>query len=78
MSWLFYRIFSWLADTEYDGDAGNFRIISRKVVVNCRKMREKLSFFGGLIIFMGFPTARVEVTHAPRHDGRRADRRASR
>ena len=28
-SWLFYRLFSWLADTEYDGDAGNFRIISR-------------------------------------------------
>src|SRR5688572_25417042 len=42
MSWLFYRIFSWLADTEYDGDAGNFRIISRKVVVNCRRMREQL------------------------------------
>jgi glycosyltransferase involved in cell wall biosynthesis len=70
MSWLFYRIFSWLADTEYDGDAGNFRIISRKVVVNCRRMREQLRFFGGLINWMGFPTASVEVTHAPRHDGR--------
>ncbi len=70
MSWLFYRIFSWLADTEYDGDAGNFRIISRKVVVNCRNMREQLRFFGGLINWMGFPTASVEVTHAPRHDGR--------
>jgi glycosyltransferase involved in cell wall biosynthesis len=70
MSWLFYRIFSWLADTEYDGDAGNFRIISRKVVVNCRSMREQLRFFGGLINWMGFPTASVEVTHAPRHDGR--------
>lgn len=70
MSWLFYRLFSWLADIEYDGDAGNFRIISRKVVVNCRNMREQLRFFGGLINWMGFPTASVEVTHAPRHDGR--------
>jgi dolichol-phosphate mannosyltransferase len=69
-SWLFYRIFSYLADTEYDGDAGNYRIISRKVVENCRGMREQLRFFGGLINWMGFPTASVEVAHAPRHDGR--------
>ena len=69
-SWLFYRVFSWLADTEYDGDAGNFRIISRKVVANCRRMREQLRFFGGLINWMGFPTASIEVAHAPRYDGR--------
>jgi len=69
MSWLFYRLFSWLADTEYDGDAGNFRIISRQVVLNCRRMREQLRFFGGLINWMGFPTASVEVEHASRHTG---------
>lgn len=69
-SWLFYRIFSWLADTEYDGNAGNYRIISRKVVANCRGMREQLRFFGGLINWMGFPTASIEVAHAARHDGR--------
>jgi dolichol-phosphate mannosyltransferase len=69
MSWLFYRLFSWLADTEYDGDAGNFRIISRQVVLNCRRMREQLRFFGGLINWMGFPTASVDVEHASRHAG---------
>ena len=31
-SWVFYRLFSWLADIDYDGQAGNFRIVSRKVV----------------------------------------------
>jgi dolichol-phosphate mannosyltransferase len=69
-SWLFYRVFSWLADTEYDGDAGNFRILSRKVVTSCRQMREQLRFFGGLINWMGFPTASIEVAHAPRRAGR--------
>jgi dolichol-phosphate mannosyltransferase len=69
-SWLFYRLFSWLADTEYDGDAGNFRIISRKVVENCRRMREQLRFFGGLINWMGFPTASIEARHDVRHEGR--------
>lgn len=69
-SWLFYRAFSWLADTEYDGDAGNFRILSRKVAASCRQMREQLRFFGGLINWMGFPTASIDVSHAPRHGGR--------
>lgn len=68
-SWLFYRLFSWLADIEYDGNAGNFRIISRNVVENCCRMREQLRFFGGLINWMGFPTASIEVAHAARHEG---------
>jgi len=68
-SWLFYRVFSWLADTEYDGDAGNFRIISRKVVESSRGLREQLRFFGGLINWLGFPTSSIDVEHAPRHAG---------
>jgi len=67
---LFYRIFSWLADTNYDGATGNFRIISRKVVENCRLMREQLRFFGGLINWMGFPTASISAQQAVRPDGR--------
>jgi dolichol-phosphate mannosyltransferase len=69
-SWVFYRIFSWLADTEYDGDAGNYRIVSRKVVESCRRMREQLRFFGGLVNWLGFPTASIPVQHDPRLEGR--------
>lgn len=68
-SWLFYKIFSYLADIEYDGDSGNFRIMSRKVVVNFCRMREQLRFFGGLVQWMGFPTADIEVEHAERSVG---------
>ena len=70
LSWGFYRLFSYLADTDYDGDAGNYRILSRKVVAQCRRMREQLRFFGGLINWMGFPTASIEAAHAPRQDGK--------
>lgn len=63
-SWSFYKVFSYFLDLDYDGQAGNFRIISRKVVTNFRKMRENLRFFGGLITWMGFPTASVDVQHA--------------
>ena len=69
-SWCFYRLLSWLADTEYDSAAGNFRIVSRKVVLACRGMREQLRFFSGLVNWAGFPTASIEVSHAERHEGR--------
>lgn len=69
-SWLFYKIFSYLADIEYDGESGNFRIISRTVVANFRRMGEQLRFFGGLMQWMGFPTASIEVEHAERFEGK--------
>jgi len=46
-SWLFYKLFSYLADIDYDGQTGNFRIMSRKVVTNFLRMHEQLRFFGG-------------------------------
>ena len=67
---LFYKIFSYLADIEYDGQTGNFRIMSNKVVVNFRQMREQLRFFGGLVQWMGFPTASIVVEHAERFEGK--------
>jgi len=69
-SWLFYRLFSYLADIKYDGDSGNFRIMSRKVVDNFCQMREQLRFFGGLVQWMGFPTGSIEVEHAERLEGK--------
>lgn len=68
-SWAFYRLYSWLADIDYDGQAGNFRIVSRKVVESFRRMREQLRFFGGLVNWMGFPTATVDVQHDERYAG---------
>jgi dolichol-phosphate mannosyltransferase len=68
-SWLFYKVFSYLADMDYDGETGNFRIVSRKVVNSFRTMRERLRFFGGLVAWMGFPTASVDVQHDERFAG---------
>ena len=69
-SWFFYRLFSWLADVEYDGQSGNFCIVSRKVITSLRTMRERLRFFGGLLYWVGFPTAHVDVQHSERHAGK--------
>ena len=68
-STIFYKLFSYLADIDYDGASGNFRIMSRKVVVGFRRMGEQLRFFGGLVQWLGFPTASIEVEHAERFEG---------
>ncbi|NRR29101.1 glycosyltransferase family 2 protein [Oxalobacteraceae bacterium] len=68
-SWLYYRLFSYLADIDIDGDSGNFRIMSRQVVRNFTRMREQLRFFGGQVQWMGFPTTGIEVAHDARFDG---------
>ncbi|MBL1263642.1 glycosyltransferase family 2 protein [Methylomicrobium sp. RS1] len=68
-SWLFYKVFRFLAEMDYDGETSNFRIISRKVVISFRTMRERLRFFGGLVAWMGFPTASIDVQHDERFAG---------
>jgi len=69
-SYLFFKLFRYLSGLDYNGDAGNFRIVSRKVADSYRKMRENLRLFGALITWMGFPTAAIEVKHAERPAGK--------
>lgn len=66
---LFYKFFSYLADVDFDGDSGNFRIMSRPVVDSFKDMREKLRFFGALVSWMGFKTASIQAQHSSRHEG---------
>jgi dolichol-phosphate mannosyltransferase len=61
---LFYRVFNYFSELNYNAEVGNFRIISRKVVNHFRTMREQLRFFGGLVNWLGFPTAWIDVEHA--------------
>ncbi len=69
-SWLFYQVFNYFSDMRYDPRVGNFRIISRKVVVSYREMREQLRFLGGLIDWLGFPTAHIAIEHGRRETGK--------
>ncbi|MDD2700483.1 MAG: glycosyltransferase family 2 protein [Sideroxydans sp.] len=69
MSSIFYTVFRYLAETDYDGEVGNFRIISRKVVLSYRGMREQLRFFGGLVSWMGYSAVSIDVQHDERFAG---------
>lgn len=68
-SWAFYKVFRYLSETDYDGETGNFRIVSRRVVESYRKMGEQLRMFGAMVQWMGFPTTSVDVQHADRFAG---------
>jgi dolichol-phosphate mannosyltransferase len=69
-SWLFYKTLNYLSGMHYDSRIGNFRIVSRQVVEQFRQMREQLRFFGGLVDWLGFPSASIEVEHAERFAGK--------
>ena len=69
-SWMFYKLFSYLSGINYDPEVGNFRIISRKVVKVYCAMREKLRFFGGMVDWLGFPSASIDVQHSERFEGK--------
>lgn len=68
-SYVFFKLFRYLSDLDYNGEAGNYRIISRKVADTFKSMRENLRLFGGLVTWMGYPTASIEVEHAERYAG---------
>jgi len=68
-SWLFYRIFSYLTDVPHDGRTRNFRMLSRRVVVSVRRLRERVRFLGGMTSWLGYPTTHVDVEHADRAHG---------
>jgi dolichol-phosphate mannosyltransferase len=64
---LYFKLLEYFADLKYE--TGNFRILSRKVVENFRRLREQLRYSAGLINWMGFPTAYVEVEQDERFAG---------
>ncbi|MDQ6887316.1 MAG: glycosyltransferase family 2 protein [Gemmatimonadota bacterium] len=65
----FYAVFKYLTEMQYDEQVGNFRIMSRQVVLSFRQLRERLRFFGGLMTWLGFRVGSVDVVHAERFAG---------
>ena len=66
---LYFKLLEYFADVAYE-TPGNFRVLSRKVVENFRRMREQLRYSTGLLHWLGFPTAYVEVQQAERYAGK--------
>lgn len=65
----FYRIFHAMAKVEIPMDAGDFRLVDRKVIETLRDMRELHRFMRGLTCWVGFRQCAVHYERAARHAG---------
>jgi len=68
----FYRIMERIARVPYQGQAGDFRLLSRRVVDALRQMRERRRFLRGMVAWVGFRQVPIEYRRAGRLAGRGA------
>lgn len=70
LSKLFYGIYRFATDGNYDGAICNYSIINRKVVKNYCQMREQHRGYVMYIRWLGFRQAVIDVNHDERYEGR--------
>jgi glycosyltransferase involved in cell wall biosynthesis len=68
----FYALMQRLARTPYQGQAGDFRLMSRRVVDAVRTMPERRRFLRGMVAWVGFEQVPIDYRRAGRHAGRGA------
>jgi len=66
----FYRIFRALTKVNIPMDAGDFRLVDRKVVLAIREIREVHRFMRGLTTWVGYRQGAVYYDRAARHAGK--------
>ena len=66
----FYSIMERLARTPYQGQAGDFKLLSRRVVDSIKAMPERRRFVRGMVSFVGFEQVPVDYRRADRAEGR--------
>jgi dolichol-phosphate mannosyltransferase len=68
----FYAMMERLARTPYQGQAGDFRLMSRRVVDAVCRMPERRRFLRGMVAWVGYRQVPIEYRRAGRRSGRGA------
>ena len=68
----FYKLMERLARVPYQGQAGDFRLMSRRVVEAVRQMPERRRFLRGMVAWTGYRQVPIEYRRAGRAHGRGA------
>jgi dolichol-phosphate mannosyltransferase len=66
---LFYRLLRGITDVPIPLDAGDFRLMDRRVVLTMRRLREQHRFMRGLSSWVGFRQIGIEYSRAERFAG---------
>jgi dolichol-phosphate mannosyltransferase len=69
-SWIFYRLMRRLAKIELPKDAGDFRLMDRRVVDAFNELPERNRFVRGLVCWTGFRATGVEFVRSARFAGK--------
>jgi polyisoprenyl-phosphate glycosyltransferase len=67
---VFYRLMASLSDIQLPLDSGDFGLMSRRVVLQLRKMPEHHRYLRGMRTWVGFRQMGIDVERAERHAGR--------
>ena len=65
----FYKLFSSMSDTKLPANAGDFRLLDKKVVQAIARVREKTRFMKGIFSWVGFKSCSVEYSRPERAAG---------
>src|ERR1017187_4419095 len=68
-SYLFYRLLRMIASVEIPVDAGEFRLLDRKVVAYLRRLTEHTRYLRGLTVLPGFRQTSIQIQRAERQHG---------
>jgi len=68
-SWMFYKILSYLTETELDSTIANFGIYNRKVVNSVLEINDYTKYFPSIVRWVGFKNIAIDVEHALRPHG---------
>jgi polyisoprenyl-phosphate glycosyltransferase len=69
---VFYTVMGHVARTPYQGQAGDFRLMSRRVVDAVQRMPERRRFLRGMVAWVGFKQVAIDYRRAGRTSGRGA------
>jgi polyisoprenyl-phosphate glycosyltransferase len=68
-AFLFYRLLKRMVGFPVPLDAGDFRLMSRRVVLTLRALREANPFVRGMVAWVGFQQTTIEYSRKPRFAG---------
>jgi glycosyltransferase involved in cell wall biosynthesis len=69
---VFYGVMGRIARVPYQGQAGDYRLMSRRVVETIQRMPERRRFLRGMVAWVGFKQAGIDYRRAGRTSGRGA------
>jgi glycosyltransferase involved in cell wall biosynthesis len=67
---LFYKVFEYFTDTNMESISSSMKLISRQVADSFNSMHERHRFFGGMLGWLGYKTAHINIEHAKRPSGK--------